>query len=59
LGVWSAGEVGVVIMTRIRGSSNGKAKRQLGWRPRFASWREGFTASLAAAAVERHDRLAS
>jgi nucleoside-diphosphate-sugar epimerase len=31
----------------LRGASNAKAKRELGWRPRYASWREGFPASLA------------
>jgi nucleoside-diphosphate-sugar epimerase len=30
-----------------RGASNAKAKRELGWRPRYGSWREGFAASLA------------
>ncbi len=30
-----------------RGASNAKAKRELGWRPRYPSWREGFGASLA------------
>jgi nucleoside-diphosphate-sugar epimerase len=30
-----------------RGASNAKAKRELGWRPRYPSWREGFAASLA------------
>jgi 2-alkyl-3-oxoalkanoate reductase len=30
-----------------RGASNAKATRELGWRPRYASWREGFVASLA------------
>src|SRR5579883_1637409 len=25
-----------------RGASNGKARRQLGWRPLYPSWREGF-----------------
>jgi len=29
-------------MTIARGSSNAKAKRELGWAPRYASWREGF-----------------
>jgi nucleoside-diphosphate-sugar epimerase len=29
------------------GASNAKAKRELDWRPRHASWREGFGASLA------------
>jgi nucleoside-diphosphate-sugar epimerase len=31
----------------LRGASNAKAKRELGWRPQYASWREGFAASLA------------
>ena len=26
----------------LRGASNEKAKRELGWRPRYSSWREGF-----------------
>lgn len=37
-----AGEVGVVMMTELRGASNAKAKRELGWRPAHPSWREGF-----------------
>lgn len=36
-----AGEAGVVMMTEIRGASNAKAKRDLGWQPRHPSWREG------------------
>jgi nucleoside-diphosphate-sugar epimerase len=44
LGRVAAGEVPVSMMTRIRGSSNAKAKRELGWQPRYASWREGFAA---------------
>lgn len=39
-----AGEAGVVMMTDIRGASNAKAKRDLGWRPAHPSWREGFAA---------------
>ena len=31
----------------LRGASNAKAKRELGWRPQYASWRTGFSASLA------------
>jgi nucleoside-diphosphate-sugar epimerase len=31
----------------LRGASNAKAKRELGWRPRYASWRDGFAASVA------------
>ena len=36
------GEVAVAMMTQIRGASNAKAKRELGWQPRHASWRDGF-----------------
>jgi 2-alkyl-3-oxoalkanoate reductase len=47
LGRLAAGEAGVVMMTDIRGASNAKAKRELGWQPRYASWREGFAEGLA------------
>ena len=40
-----AGESGVVLMTEIRGASNEKAKRELGWTLRYPSWREGFRAA--------------
>ncbi len=43
-----AGEVGAVMMTEIRGASNAKAKRELGWRPAHPSWREGFAEEGAA-----------
>src|SRR5204862_3887310 len=46
LGRLAAGEVAVSMMTRIRGSSNARAKRELGWRPRYGSWREGFRDGL-------------
>jgi 2-alkyl-3-oxoalkanoate reductase len=39
-----AGEFVVAYMTSARGSSNEKARKELGWEPRFASWREGFSA---------------
>jgi nucleoside-diphosphate-sugar epimerase len=42
LGRIAAGEAGVVMMTEVRGASNEKAKRELGWAPRHASWRQGF-----------------
>jgi nucleoside-diphosphate-sugar epimerase len=38
-----AGDVAVRMMTRVRGVSNAKSRRDLGWRPTHASWREGFT----------------
>jgi nucleoside-diphosphate-sugar epimerase len=41
-----AGEVGVSMMTQVRGSSNAKAKRELEWAPRWASWRDGFREGL-------------
>jgi len=39
-----AGEAGVMLGTTSRGASNSKARRELGWTPRYASWREGFPA---------------
>src|SRR5215471_9413382 len=39
-----AGELVVMQMTTMRGSSNEKARKELGWEPRYASWREGFRA---------------
>jgi nucleoside-diphosphate-sugar epimerase len=42
LGRLVAGEVAVSMMTQIRGSSNAKARRELGWAPAHASWRTGF-----------------
>ena len=40
-----AGEAGTAYMTEIRGASNAKAKRELGWHPAHASWRQGFVAA--------------
>jgi nucleoside-diphosphate-sugar epimerase len=37
-----AGRAGVALMTEIRGASNAKAKRELGWTLRHPSWRTGF-----------------
>ncbi|HEY3980435.1 MAG TPA: NAD(P)-dependent oxidoreductase [Streptosporangiaceae bacterium] len=42
-----AGDVVVIMMTEGRGFSNAKARRELGWQPRYPSWREGFKAGLA------------
>jgi 2-alkyl-3-oxoalkanoate reductase len=33
-------------MTRVCGISSGKAKRELGWTPRYPSWRTGFAEGL-------------
>ena len=46
LGRLFAGESATVMMTEARGASNAKAKRELAWTPRHASWREGFAAGL-------------
>jgi 2-alkyl-3-oxoalkanoate reductase len=44
LGRLLAGEFVVTQMTDARGASNEKARKELGWEPRYASWREGFRA---------------
>ncbi len=46
LGRIAAGQVGVSMMTQIRGASNAKAKRELDWAPRYPSYREGFQHGL-------------
>jgi 2-alkyl-3-oxoalkanoate reductase len=43
-----AGKAAVVMGTQVRGASNAKAKRELGWTPRYRSWREGFPAVYSA-----------
>jgi nucleoside-diphosphate-sugar epimerase len=49
LGRLAGGDLLVRIMTEARGSSNAKARRELGWRPRYPDWRQGFTEDLGAA----------
>jgi nucleoside-diphosphate-sugar epimerase len=50
--VWLArpliGDAGVWLMTKAPGASNAKAKAELAWTPRFASWRIGFREGLRA-----------
>ena len=44
---WLAGGDGLVrMMTQVRGSSNAKARAELGWVPRYPSWRQGFAAEF-------------
>jgi len=43
----AAGRAATEMATSLRGASNAKAKRELGWRPRYASWRTGFPEDLA------------
>ena len=42
LGRLLGGELTVSMMTEVRGASNEKAKRELGWIPKYPSWRDGF-----------------
>jgi nucleoside-diphosphate-sugar epimerase len=46
LGRLATGDVGVSMMTRIKGASNAKAKRELNWAPAYKSWRQGFRVGL-------------
>ena len=43
-----AGEAVVLMSTEARGASNAKAKRELGFTPRYPTWREGFPAVYSA-----------
>lgn len=45
-----AGETQVVMATESRGASNARAKRELGWTPRYPSWRQGFLATYTGSA---------
>lgn len=40
-----AGKEAAGLATELRGASNAKARRELGWTPKYPSWREGFRAS--------------
>jgi nucleoside-diphosphate-sugar epimerase len=60
-----AGEGNVINATEARGASSVKAKRELGWTPRYPTWRQGFAAtyrdqppnrSAAAAAISYGER---
>ena len=42
IGRLAAGQAGVVLMSELRGASNAKAKRDLGWQPVHSTWRQGF-----------------
>ncbi len=41
-----AGAGAAALATELRGASNAKAKRELGWQPRYPSWRQGFREAL-------------
>jgi nucleoside-diphosphate-sugar epimerase len=42
----AAGRLTVYMMTGLQGATNAKAKRELGWEPRWKSWRQGFREAL-------------
>jgi nucleoside-diphosphate-sugar epimerase len=42
----AAGNFAAIMATQLRGASNAKAKRELGWEPLYSSWRQGFRAAL-------------
>jgi 2-alkyl-3-oxoalkanoate reductase len=46
LGKLAIGGSGVSMMTKIRGGSNAKTKRELGWQLDYPSWRRGFVEGL-------------
>jgi 2-alkyl-3-oxoalkanoate reductase len=46
LGRLIAGEGNTIMMTEVRGASNAKAKRELGWELQYPSWRLGFREGL-------------
>lgn len=46
LGRLAGGEVTVMMSTQARGASNARARRVLGWEPRWPTWREGFRQAL-------------
>jgi nucleoside-diphosphate-sugar epimerase len=58
LGRIAGGEIGVAMMTKVRGASNAKAKRELGWQPRWPSWRDGFRATMDASQATTTTRRA-
>ena len=58
LGRLLAGQAIAVMMTEIRGASNAKAKRELGWQPSHPSWRQGFAEVVRAASAPRREAVA-
>lgn len=40
------GKQAAVMAERLEGASNERAKRELGWQPRYSSWRQGFREAL-------------
>jgi nucleoside-diphosphate-sugar epimerase len=42
----AAGKQAAVLARQLEGASNEKAKRELGWQPKYPSWRQGFSEAL-------------
>jgi nucleoside-diphosphate-sugar epimerase len=42
----AGGPFAAIMATQLRGASNAKAKRELGWRLIYPSWRQGFREAL-------------
>ena len=53
----AAGEAAVVMGTTARGASNEKAKSELGWTPRYPSWRNGFWEAYASPKLPKAARI--
>jgi nucleoside-diphosphate-sugar epimerase len=52
IGRIAAGEPGVYLSARVNGISNAKAKRELGWHPRYETWLVGFRLGLGETPIE-------
>jgi 2-alkyl-3-oxoalkanoate reductase len=46
LGRIAGGQSAVAVMTIQRAASNAKARHELGWEPKYSSWRDGFRTAL-------------
>jgi nucleoside-diphosphate-sugar epimerase len=54
-----AGEAAVILGTESNGASNVKAKRELGWKLGYPSWRQGFAEVYARSRPEATGRVAA
>jgi 2-alkyl-3-oxoalkanoate reductase len=55
----AAGGAVVRMSTEGRGASNAKAKRELGWEPRYPSWRQGFVAAYAPKSTSEAEQISA
>jgi 2-alkyl-3-oxoalkanoate reductase len=54
-----AGSAMTAMATQSRGADNARAKKELGWTPRYPSWRQGFVAAYGAKAPAAEPSAAS